>query len=203
MIRSFYPLARARNRCSPMCKTALAFTIHRPETACHPLTRRGPSCAMDCGLIVKTRPRSNNPAPAGYVGDRILFADDELATREVLVEHRVMALRLAAIAIDRIGQLFRGGALAWRRFVDQQFADPVTIDLWRRSSSDANPTGVCIKGLLSDRSSDARCGVPDHMQGLREDQPTRGLLRGGARTSNLVPTRWDVQPRFYPLAREA
>src|SRR5580700_9691109 len=52
-----------------------------------------------------------NPAPAGYVGDRILFADDELATREVLVEHRVMALRLAAIAIDRIGQLFRGGAL--------------------------------------------------------------------------------------------
>ena len=23
--------------------------IHRPETACHPLTTRGPSCTMDCG----------------------------------------------------------------------------------------------------------------------------------------------------------
>jgi hypothetical protein len=34
---------------SPMCKTALAFTIQQPETACHPLTTRKPSCAMDCG----------------------------------------------------------------------------------------------------------------------------------------------------------
>jgi hypothetical protein len=23
--------------------------IHQPETACHPLTTRGPSCTMDCG----------------------------------------------------------------------------------------------------------------------------------------------------------
>src|ERR1700736_5247402 len=34
---------------SPMCKTALAFTIQQPETACHLLTTRGPSCTMDCG----------------------------------------------------------------------------------------------------------------------------------------------------------
>jgi Enoyl-CoA hydratase/isomerase len=34
---------------SPMCKTALAFTIHQPETACHLATTRGPSYKMDCG----------------------------------------------------------------------------------------------------------------------------------------------------------
>src|ERR1700736_826121 len=34
---------------SPVCKTALAFTIQQPETACHLLTTRGPSCTMDCG----------------------------------------------------------------------------------------------------------------------------------------------------------
>lgn len=54
---------------------------------------------------------SVNPAPAGYVGDRILVADDEFASCEMLIEHRVVALRLAAIAVDRIGQLFWGGAL--------------------------------------------------------------------------------------------
>jgi hypothetical protein len=32
-----------------MCKTALAFTIQPPETACHLFTTRGPSCTMDCG----------------------------------------------------------------------------------------------------------------------------------------------------------
>jgi hypothetical protein len=41
---------RAREeQITPMCKTALAFTIHQPETACHLLTTRGPSCTMDCG----------------------------------------------------------------------------------------------------------------------------------------------------------
>jgi hypothetical protein len=34
---------------SPMCKTALAFTIQQPDTACHLLATRGPSCTMDCG----------------------------------------------------------------------------------------------------------------------------------------------------------
>jgi hypothetical protein len=41
--------SRARGAATPMCKTALAFTIQQPETACHLLTTRGPSCTMDCG----------------------------------------------------------------------------------------------------------------------------------------------------------
>ena len=56
-----------------MCKTALAFTIQQPETACHLLTTRGPSCTMDCGsskieeglqVIVKTSPRFTVNWPA-------------------------------------------------------------------------------------------------------------------------------------------
>ena len=42
-------LSRAREQMLLAVQNGARIAIHRPETACHPLTTRGPSCTMDCG----------------------------------------------------------------------------------------------------------------------------------------------------------
>jgi hypothetical protein len=41
--------SRAREQMLPDVQNGARIAIHQPETACHPLTTRGPSCTMDCG----------------------------------------------------------------------------------------------------------------------------------------------------------
>jgi len=43
--------------------------------------------------------------------DRIPAAANELAALEVLVEDSIVAFGLASVAVDRVGQFFRGGSL--------------------------------------------------------------------------------------------
>ena len=60
------------------------------------------------------------PAPAGHVDDRILSSDDMVAPRKMLVQHAIVPLDLATIAIDRIGNLFRRGALKMHRLAGER-----------------------------------------------------------------------------------
>src|SRR6185437_4215694 len=51
------------------------------------------------------------PAPGRHVGNRVRVADDMGTPFEMLVEHLVMTLRLAPVAVHRIVEAFRRGEL--------------------------------------------------------------------------------------------
>src|SRR5271165_7173262 len=55
--------------------------------------------------------RAIDPAPRRDIGDRVTAADDEGPVFNMLVEHRIVPLRLAPISVDGVGQALRSHAL--------------------------------------------------------------------------------------------
>ena len=55
------------------------------------------------------------PAPGRHVRDRVGVADDEVAPCEMIVQHLVMTLGLAPVAVHRIVEAFRRGELEMHR----------------------------------------------------------------------------------------
>src|SRR6266404_4791871 len=54
---------------------------------------------------------SFQPSPGRNIGDREILPDDELTTFQMGVEHFVVALDFPAVAVDRVGKLFRSRML--------------------------------------------------------------------------------------------
>src|SRR5580704_18602189 len=73
-----------------------------------------PDVRVGCEWIIASRKHKAgtvDPAPGRDVGYGVAGADDEAATFKMLVEHGVVAFRLAPITIDGVGQLLRGRTL--------------------------------------------------------------------------------------------